>query len=361
MHMFSTSIIRQALVNADAAPTVAFPSSTSTRVSVGIPCTSGGRITKTRRPLSGNSYSSSLLRPHVLASDRLRCWVTPHALSYHNHVISQVSLSAVLVLMEVMLSSLELKIRSNYGAGLLHFTQFCDSLHIPEGDRCPASETLLSAFIASYAGTRSTDCVNGWLAGLKFWHTFQGAPWLGGPMLCSVKKGVTKLVPDESWRDKSDPVTLDHLHCLLHHLDLSNAKDAAVYSASTIAFHSVCRCIGPSLHLMFPSYYFDSDRPNFAFQVVISLIPLNMFPTTLRSFLILLYQVFIMPTFAYRGPRLKGRKEPQLSSPTLMTPHHQLPPFVTIYLPMPRSQQGHLSSHLKRTMVDGNHLPNQTG
>jgi hypothetical protein len=168
LNMFSTSIVRQALANADVAPTVAFPSPTPTRVGIGIPRTSSGRITKTRRPQSGNSYSPSLLHPHVLASERLRCWVTPHALSYHNRVISQVSLSAALVLMEVMLSSLEPKTRSNYGAGLLRFTQFCDNLCIPKGDRCPASETLISAFIASYAGNHSTDCVNGWLAGLAY-------------------------------------------------------------------------------------------------------------------------------------------------------------------------------------------------
>ena len=63
--------------------------------------------------------------------------------------------------MEVMLSSLEPKTRSNYGASLLRFTQFCDLLAIPKNDRCPASEVLVSAFIASYAGKRSTECING--------------------------------------------------------------------------------------------------------------------------------------------------------------------------------------------------------
>ncbi|KIM91743.1 hypothetical protein PILCRDRAFT_49598, partial [Piloderma croceum F 1598] len=84
--------------------------------------------------------------------------------------------SAASILMEVMISSLEPKTRSNYGAGLLRFNQFCDQLNISEHDRCPASEALISAFIASFVGKRSSDCVNSWLAGLKFWHTFQGAP-----------------------------------------------------------------------------------------------------------------------------------------------------------------------------------------
>jgi len=235
--MFSTSIIRQALASADAASPVA---------PLGLPRTSEGRITKIRKPRISNHYAPSFFRPHVLASERLRHWVSPHAFSHHHHVISQIPLSAASILMEVMLSSLEPKTRSNYGAGLLRFTQFCDQLAIPEQNRCPASEVLISAFIASYAGRRSTDCVNGWLAGLKFWHMFQGAPWLGGPMLCSVKKGVSKLVPAASRKDKSEPVTLEHIHCLLRDLDLTNAKDAAVYSASTAAFHSVCRYDCPS-------------------------------------------------------------------------------------------------------------------
>ena len=66
-----------------------------------------------------------------------------------------------------MLLSLEEKTRSNYGAGLLRFTQFCDSHNISEIDRCPASEVIISAFIASYAGLRSSDCINGWLLGIK--------------------------------------------------------------------------------------------------------------------------------------------------------------------------------------------------
>ena len=239
--MFSTSIIQQVLASANMTSAVASSSRITNKDGLSLPRTSDGQITKTRKPRSGNSYASSSLCPHVLASERLRCWITPHALSHHDRVISQIPLSVASVLMEVMLSSLEPKTRSNYGAGLLRFTQFCDQLAIPELDRCPASETLVSAFIASYAGKQSVDCVNGWLAGLRFWHTFQGAPWLGGPILSSVKKGVAKLIPDQSHRDKSEPVTLEHFHCLLRGLDLSNAKDATIFSASTIAFHGVCR------------------------------------------------------------------------------------------------------------------------
>lgn len=244
--MFSASIIHQALACADVTPAVASP--LPIRIGLGLPRTSGGRITKIKKSRYENSHASSIFRPHVSASERLRHWVTPHALSSRN-LMSQIPPSAASILMEVMLSSLEPKTRSNYGAGLLRFNQFCDRLGITEHDRCPASEALLSAFIASFAGKRSSDCIKGWLAGLKFWHTFQGAPWHGDLMLSSVKKGVAKLVPPESRRDKSEPVTIEHLHCLLRNLDLSNAKDAAIYAASSIAFHGVCRFV-PSAVLL---------------------------------------------------------------------------------------------------------------
>ena len=60
-------------------------------------------------------------------------------------------------------------------------------------------------------------------------------------MLTAVKKGIAKLVPDSSRRDKREPVTLERMHFLLNGLDLSNAKDAAVYGASSVAFHGICR------------------------------------------------------------------------------------------------------------------------
>jgi hypothetical protein len=140
-----------------------------------------------------------------------------------------------------MLLSLEEKTCSNYGASLLHFTQFCDSHNISKVDHCPASEVIISAFVASYASLHSSDCVNRWLLGIKWWHMFQGAEWNGGDMLTTVKKGVAKLVPTSSRWDKREPVTLECMHCLLHGLDLSNAKDTTIYTASSIAFHRICR------------------------------------------------------------------------------------------------------------------------
>jgi hypothetical protein len=134
LNMFSTSIIRQVLASYNVTSTVDSSSCITNMDGLSLPCTSDGQITKTRKPSSGNSYASSSFCPHVIASKDLHCWITPHALSHHDHVISKMSLAATSILMEVMLSSLEPKTRSNYGAGLLCFTQFCDQLTIPEQD-----------------------------------------------------------------------------------------------------------------------------------------------------------------------------------------------------------------------------------
>ncbi|KIM86112.1 hypothetical protein PILCRDRAFT_65676, partial [Piloderma croceum F 1598] len=145
-----------------------------------IPCTLEGRISKPRKPKNNNKYSPSSFRPHVPASERLRCWTSPHVISHHNNITSCLPISTASTLLRIMLLSLEEKTHSNYGASLLRFTQFCDSHNISEVDRCPASEVIISAFIASYAGLCSSDCINGWLSGIKWWHTFQGAEWNGG-------------------------------------------------------------------------------------------------------------------------------------------------------------------------------------
>jgi hypothetical protein len=113
-------------------------------------------ISKTKKPYSENSHTSSIFQPHVLASDHFHYWVSPHALSCRNPV-SQLPPSAASILMEVMDSSLEPKTHSNYGTGLLHFNQFCNQLGISEHDQCPASEAFLSAFIASFASKHTSN------------------------------------------------------------------------------------------------------------------------------------------------------------------------------------------------------------
>jgi len=87
--------------------------------------------------------------------------------------------------------------RSNSGAGLLRFTQFCDNINIPESERMPASADLPSAFLSNAAGTISNSTANSWMAGLHYWHTVNGAIWNGADsdLLRHLRRGLVKLVP----------------------------------------------------------------------------------------------------------------------------------------------------------------------
>lgn len=141
-----------------------------------------------------------------------------------------------------MLFSLDKSTHSVYGAGLLRFTQYCDSRNVPEHLRMPASEILIAGFATVMAaGKVSQSTLNSWLAGLHFWHTVNGAPWHGHDMLRTVKNGIAKLVPDCSKRAKRPPVTLEHMHALTKGLDLTNSFDSAVWAVACIAFWSCCR------------------------------------------------------------------------------------------------------------------------
>jgi len=58
------------------------------------------------------------------------------------------------------------KTLSNYGAGLLHFTQFCDELNIQEDLHMPVPEWLLSHFITTKgAGSVGGGAMRTWLLG----------------------------------------------------------------------------------------------------------------------------------------------------------------------------------------------------
>lgn len=204
-----------------------------------LPRTSSQR--KPRKPNASNTILPSTYRPHVLAEDRLGSWTTPFGVRFHASSSSSISTPASVKLHEVMLLSLEPGTRKNYGAGLLRFTQFCDCQNVPEDARMPASDHLLASFVAQWHGVVSRSTVDTWVAGLTFWHSLNGAPWLGGKMLRAVCKAVLKGAPPG--RDKRPPVTLEHLYALRERLDLSNSFDAAVYAVACCAFWG-CRRLG---------------------------------------------------------------------------------------------------------------------
>jgi hypothetical protein len=240
--MFDTTAIRDVLARASATPAAVLqPHRTASMLLSDAPQASGSQIPKPRKPRPGCGYLASPFRPIVLARDRIRCWSSPYAIAHRNSTLSSVPSSHAQKLLDVMLASLDSKTLEVYGAGLLRFTQYCDELQISEVSRVPASEVLLSAFIASWAGKIALTTVKNWLAGLHFWHSLHGAPWFGDNMLRITKGGVRKMVPKSSKREKRPPVTLSHMHALVRRLDMLAPMDAAILAATTTAFWGVCR------------------------------------------------------------------------------------------------------------------------
>ncbi|KAI0054979.1 hypothetical protein BV25DRAFT_1816260 [Artomyces pyxidatus] len=202
--------------------------------------TSDGRTRQPRKPKSGCAYTPSPLRPHVLASDRLRDWTTPHGLRWAAQQKAALGERVFLHMHEVMISSVEPATRNNSGAGLLRFTQFCDSLGISEDSRMPASDSLLAAFASSAAAQVSGKSAAHWLMGLHMWHTLQGAEWLGGELVKHALAGVAKLTPPSSRRPQRPPITIAHIEALFKGLDLTNSRDSAVWAVASIAFWGCC-------------------------------------------------------------------------------------------------------------------------
>ncbi|KZT24169.1 hypothetical protein NEOLEDRAFT_1029975, partial [Neolentinus lepideus HHB14362 ss-1] len=91
-----------------------------------------------RQPRAGCEILPSPFRPHVPASDRLRAWTSPFSDNYDLLLNSHFSTRAVNKAQELLFSALEPNTRTNYGAGLLRFHQFCDEEGIPDSMRMPA-------------------------------------------------------------------------------------------------------------------------------------------------------------------------------------------------------------------------------
>jgi hypothetical protein len=94
---------------------------------------------RTPRPRVGSSITPTTLRPSVLV-----CSYGPPSGGQEWQVElekKKISRLSSLQVLRRQIRSLVLDTRSNYDVGLLRFTQFCDSLNIPERDRMPVAES----------------------------------------------------------------------------------------------------------------------------------------------------------------------------------------------------------------------------
>lgn len=58
-------------------------------------------------------------------------------------------------ILDIMSNTWEEGTRESYGTGLLVFHVFCDRRQVPEHERAPTSQLLLSTFISHLAGSYS--------------------------------------------------------------------------------------------------------------------------------------------------------------------------------------------------------------
>ena len=132
--------------------------------------------------------------------------------------------------------------RVSYGAGLLMWHCFCDEKGVPEESRAPATQALLSAFIAHMAAAYSGKTIAGYLNGVRAWHILHG-------LQCALEKkemdimlrAADKLTPSSSKRKKRQPYTPEFIATVRAHLNLEKPLDAAVYACLTTCFYASAR------------------------------------------------------------------------------------------------------------------------
>ncbi|KAJ3981028.1 hypothetical protein F5890DRAFT_1418456 [Lentinula detonsa] len=196
-----------------------------------------------RRPKPGNEIVNNPFRPNVHSVDRLHAWTTPYSqekrLKDSKHLHPAIYHSAELLWSKGIVDVS----KSNYAAGLLRFSQFCDRMGVSEKDRMPASEVLISGFMGSHSGNCSGPTMRAWLSGLRQWHILHGAPWHGDTPRVSLGRRTANIEGAHRRRPQRLPVTTKHLHILHAALDFTLPFHCSIWALACLAFWS-CRRLG---------------------------------------------------------------------------------------------------------------------
>jgi hypothetical protein len=152
--------------------------------------------------------------------------------------------------------------RESYSSGILTYHVYCDKKGIPEDSRAPTSQPIISAFIASLAGSYSGATISNYVYGVRAWHVLHGLEWRLNPLeMDAVLKGAHRLTPPSSKRKKRQPYTPEFIARLRHHLDLNDPFDAAVFACLTTCFYAAARVgefLVPRLDAFSPVHYVTS-------------------------------------------------------------------------------------------------------
>ena len=159
----------------------------------------------------------------------------------------------------------------SYGAGLLMWHCFCDGKGIPEEGRAPATQALLSVFIAYLASAYSGRTIAGYLSGVRAWHVLHGLPWaLEDNEMTTMLRAAEKLTPSTSRKKKRHPYTPAFISAIRSQLDLEKPLDAAVFACLTTCFYASARLgeftvrtlnsFTPTAHVTTQHLSYDQDR-----------------------------------------------------------------------------------------------------
>ena len=129
-----------------------------------------------------------------------------------------------------------------YGTGLLVYHVYCDVHNIPDNHRAPVSQNLLSAFLASCAGSQSGSTIANYAAAIRVWHILHGLEWNIDEKECkAVLRGGSKLAPLSAMRPKHAPFLVKILEKFRLSMDITRPRGAAVFACLTCAFYCVAR------------------------------------------------------------------------------------------------------------------------
>ncbi|KAH8993206.1 hypothetical protein EDB92DRAFT_1756183, partial [Lactarius akahatsu] len=214
--------------------------------------------------------SPSSLRPHCLAKDRLRLWTPAYSRPTipHGHTLDEAERERV---KDTMLHAWEEDTRAAYGSGLLMWHRFCDEKRVPEPERAPAGQDLLSAFVAHMATAYSGKTISGYLSGIRAWHVLHSVPWaLEKSEMDTMLRAACKLTPSTSKMKPRLPYTPEFIIEVGKHIDPQDPLDAAVFACLTSCFYASARLgefttrtintFHPDTHVTTHNLSYDQDR-----------------------------------------------------------------------------------------------------
>ncbi|KAI0765533.1 hypothetical protein BC629DRAFT_1249024, partial [Irpex lacteus] len=207
------------------------------------------------------------LRPDCPAKDRLLQWRPSQPASIDDALSQDDAARISLALGEAFRDST----KATYAAGLKLYMDLCDTKGIPNRNRIPASNDLISLFVSQLVGAYSASAAKNYFAGVRAWHIIHRYRWtFDGPLFTTLLNAAKASAPKESKAPKKEPYTLAVLEALFRVLDLNSSRDAAVAAAASIAFYSLARAgeltvrslkeFDPKVHVTTSNLGEDRDR-----------------------------------------------------------------------------------------------------